>query len=660
MLEYDSVEDVVNFTASENQTPTITINLNRIIDKSLKHIVKDSKVWQEFHLNDSGKKRSFVLQFEKGQEFDEFFIKLSEVLSWLHACKKGKLSVDKKYYLVGFRDNPKEVITQISFDGNTDSEKRESFSSDSSENSTNDVIDSSFVTTAPFSPKPFNTLQTSRVIGLDKELSLGLLKRPKSEENKKGRYHEQIFGSMLQPVPPSGISIFETHSKHSNDSVLNYSVNKNGTVKQRNFCQSVNITEIDSNCDFCQTVDITQLDFDNNKSKGEAGNQRDVLNYSVNITELDLDKNGTVKHRDFCQTVDITQLDFDNNKLKGETCDQAQIKHSDDSDLIHSVNITELDLDKNGTVKRRDVCRSVNITEIHSNCDFRKTVDITQLEFDNNKSKGEAGNQRDVLIGDEVTDTTMKARQEQNQLKQCAQLLQAAINDGDQENARKYADILAASHLKIAITVDENSLKVEANSQDIKDCLKGAIVHNEEAFLQCPYNDGSYSCYASLQDKEIKAKSLSTAESQEMNSFHCKTPDCQGWCIYEDHVNFFKCPVCNKENCLTCKAIHEGVNCKKYQDDLQAQANDNAEDRRTRQMLNDMVKKGEAMHCPQCKVILQKKDGCDWLKCSICKTEICWVTKGPRWGPNGPGDITGGCRCRVNGEACHPECSNCH
>jgi len=30
-------------------------------------------------------------------------------------------------------------------------------------------------------------------------------------------------------------------------------------------------------------------------------------------------------------------------------------------------------------------------------------------------------------------------------------------------------------------------------------------VHNEEAFLQCPYNDGSYSCNASLQDREIKA-----------------------------------------------------------------------------------------------------------------------------------------------------------
>ena len=39
------------------------------------------------------------------------------------------------------------------------------------------------------------------------------------------------------------------------------------------------------------------------------------------------------------------------------------------------------------------------------------------------------------------------------------------------------------------------------------------------------------------------------------------------------------------------------------------------------------------MNCPQCKVILQKKSGCDWMRCSMCKTEICWATKGPRWGP---------------------------
>ena len=40
------------------------------------------------------------------------------------------------------------------------------------------------------------------------------------------------------------------------------------------------------------------------------------------------------------------------------------------------------------------------------------------------------------------------------------------------------------------------------------------------------------------------------------------------------------------------------------------------------------------MKCPQCAVVLQKKDGCDWMRCSMCRTEICWATKGRRWGPN--------------------------
>lgn len=39
------------------------------------------------------------------------------------------------------------------------------------------------------------------------------------------------------------------------------------------------------------------------------------------------------------------------------------------------------------------------------------------------------------------------------------------------------------------------------------------------------------------------------------------------------------------------------------------------------------------MHCPQCQIVVQKKDGCDWIRCTVCHTEICWVTKGPRWGP---------------------------
>ena len=46
-----------------------------------------------------------------------------------------------------------------------------------------------------------------------------------------------------------------------------------------------------------------------------------------------------------------------------------------------------------------------------------------------------------------------------------------------------------------------------------------------------------------------------------------------------------------------------------------------------------LVQLGEAMRCPTCRIVVQKKDGCDWIRCAVCQTEICWVTKGPRWGP---------------------------
>lgn len=104
------------------------------------------------------------------------------------------------------------------------------------------------------------------------------------------------------------------------------------------------------------------------------------------------------------------------------------------------------------------------------------------------------------------------------------------------------------------------------------------------------------------------------------------------------------------------------------------------EAKRTIGFLQEMVEKGEAMNCPTCQVrtfkfkrfyvttlslakfqvIVMKKWGCDWLKCSICKTEICWITRGFRWGPGGKGDTSAGCKCGVNGKKCHEKCNYCH
>ncbi|KAG4074856.1 hypothetical protein HA402_009281 [Bradysia odoriphaga] len=205
-----------------------------------------------------------------------------------------------------------------------------------------------------------------------------------------------------------------------------------------------------------------------------------------------------------------------------------------------------------------------------------------------------------------------------------------------------------------------------------RECIINTIKYNDEAEVKCPYLDEVYSCDSIIQEREIKslvskdvyeqhlAISLRVAENRTENAYHCKTPNCKGWCIFEDNVNEFKCPICKILNCLTCNVIHDGLNCKQYQDQMNRNCDSNAEARRTKDMLAEMIEKGDAMNCPICQVILMKKWGCDWLKCSMCKTEICWVTRGIRWGPEGKGDTSAGCKCGVNGVKCHPKCNYCH
>ncbi|XP_028981806.1 uncharacterized protein LOC107036258 [Diachasma alloeum] len=204
-------------------------------------------------------------------------------------------------------------------------------------------------------------------------------------------------------------------------------------------------------------------------------------------------------------------------------------------------------------------------------------------------------------------------------------------------------------------------------------CIKDTIKYCSEAEVKCPYGDAVYTCESTLQQREIKAlvdadvyeqylaKSVSQAENNAgQNAFHCKTPDCPGWCIYDENVNNFLCPACDMTNCLTCRVIHDGKNCWEYQEDVRLSSGTDQEATRTAAMLTAMLDSGEAMICPTCAVVLMKKWGCDWLRCSMCKTEICWVTKGPRWGPGGKGDTSGGCRCQENGVKCHPRCNYCH
>ena len=67
------------------------------------------------------------------------------------------------------------------------------------------------------------------------------------------------------------------------------------------------------------------------------------------------------------------------------------------------------------------------------------------------------------------------------------------------------------------------------------------------------------------------------------------------------------------------------------------------------------------MKCPRCSALLEKIDsGCQFIRCFMCKLDICYITRQARWGPNGKGDTSAGCQCGVGGKKCHPDCTNCH
>ncbi|XP_058452216.1 ranBP-type and C3HC4-type zinc finger-containing protein 1-like [Malaya genurostris] len=194
-----------------------------------------------------------------------------------------------------------------------------------------------------------------------------------------------------------------------------------------------------------------------------------------------------------------------------------------------------------------------------------------------------------------------------------------------------------------------------------KQCLQNSIVFSEDVEVRCPFQENGNACENVIEHREIKSlldernydiflnRSLKQAESLAENAFHCKTPDCNGWCLVETTASAFQCSICRATNCLRCKAIHSNMNCEDYQDVLSG----NYENRRSERTLQSLVETGEAMHCPNCRMIITKITGCDFLTCSMCKTGICWATRGFRWGPLG-------CGCGKDGRKCHPSCTNCH
>ncbi|XP_055599780.1 ranBP-type and C3HC4-type zinc finger-containing protein 1-like [Uranotaenia lowii] len=217
------------------------------------------------------------------------------------------------------------------------------------------------------------------------------------------------------------------------------------------------------------------------------------------------------------------------------------------------------------------------------------------------------------------------------------------------------------------IAPHEGAILSECFHTVCRQCLTNTIKFSQKVEVVCPI----LKCCSIIQDCEIRSvlsnedyctfsKKMMDFFEINSNSFHCRRPNCTGWWIIEnDNDSSIECPICRSYNCIVCKAIHGGMSCAEFQD-RQLNGNATVDNRLTMQKISEMRQSRIAMPCPKCGVIIQKKDGCDGISCTYCKTAICWATLGPRWGPGGVGDTSGGCRCNVNGYKCNVNCRNCH
>lgn len=201
-------------------------------------------------------------------------------------------------------------------------------------------------------------------------------------------------------------------------------------------------------------------------------------------------------------------------------------------------------------------------------------------------------------------------------------------------------------------------------------CLIESIKHSDEFAVKCPES----SCEFTLQEREIRGlvpieifdkhleKSLKLYQGVSETAVHCKTPDCRGWIEADKNVRGFTCEVCEKVNCIGCKAIHQGKNCQEYQDVVNPDGRHKRENEESENTIKNMITGGEAMYCPRCGIPVMKQDGCDFITCTTCKLGICWVTKKPRQPiRKEDGTIIDGCHCKEkNGKPCHPNCRHCH
>ncbi|CAK91047.1 unnamed protein product (macronuclear) [Paramecium tetraurelia] len=153
----------------------------------------------------------------------------------------------------------------------------------------------------------------------------------------------------------------------------------------------------------------------------------------------------------------------------------------------------------------------------------------------------------------------------------------------------------------------------------ISELLKENIVRGNVLVILCPHSACTEQ-FADLQIKELVSHTLYEKYqrfyarqliSKNKNVRWCPRIDCENYVIGKG-MNLLTC-TCGQQICFKCgNQYHQDMSCEQAMDAQYLQVR----------------KELQVYDCPNCQAPIEKKGGCNHMKCYKCKYEFCWICRG--------------------------------